>query len=181
MDRHARIADVLGQCVEPLHRVADDEPSRAGTAALAEAMRGSTPRPFEPTSLPALDGLTSVSGEGDLARAFVAIAPDLRWVPTPRSDDGGVALALAPLDLAFDFGQTTVGIMYVAEGARYPLHQHPPQELDLTIAGEGRWRYGGDDGFRPVGPQATVYNRPGDLHSAVAGRTPVVALYVLWP
>jgi hypothetical protein len=203
MDRHDRIAGFLGRCVETLDRVAVDGPARAGAAALAETIARATPRAFEPASVPALDGLDRIASlhpvdeiadvdglhgkggatapGGGLARAFVAVAPDLRWVPTPRADDGGTELALAPLDLAFDLGPTTVGIMYVAPGCRYPLHRHPPQELYLTIAGRGRWRYGGHDGFRPVEPLSTVYNRPGDLHSAVAGEEPVVALYVLWP
>jgi len=189
MDRHERIAGFLGRCVETLDRVAVDGPARAGATALAEAVARAMPRAFEPASVPALDGIDGIAGatapgsgaEGELARAFVDIAPDLCWVPTPRADDGGTELALAPLDLAFDLGPTTVGIMYVAPGCRYPLHRHPPQELYLTIAGQGRWRYGGHDGFRPVEPLSTVYNRPGDLHSAVAGEEPVVALYVLWP
>lgn len=181
MDRHTRIADFLGRCARTLDRVADDGPERAGTEALATALDRAAPRPFAPTTVAALDRVRSVADQGPLAGAFVDVAADLPWIATPRADDGGAALALAPLDTAFDLGSTTVGIMYVDAGAQYPLHQHPPQELYLTIAGRGRWRYGGHDDFRAVDPLATLYNHPGDLHSAMAGDGPLVALYVLWP
>ncbi len=77
-------------------------------------------------------------------------------------------------------GDLTVGIMYVAPGRQYPLHHHSPHELYLTIAGHADWRFGGHDDFRSIGPDSTMYNRPGDLHSAIAGDTPLVAFYVLW-
>ena len=139
---------------------------------------------YAPTSVPVLATIDRIVTDADPTAGLVAdlieVAPDLPWCPTPRSNDEGTALALAPLDRAFDLGDTIVGLMYVGPEATYPLHRHPPQELYLTITGTGRWRYGGADGFAPIGPNVTVYNRPGDLHSAIAGPEPLVALYVLW-
>lgn len=151
-----------------------------GAAAFAEALEQSTALDFEPTWLPSLDTIDAVD-DSDLARSFVEIAPLLAWVPTFRSTDDGRDFALAPLGAARDLGDLTVGVMYVRPGAHYPLHQHTPQELYLTLSGQARWRYGGNTDFRPLGPKATLYNHPNDLHSAIAGETPLVALYVLWP
>ncbi len=187
-NRHQRIDRFLGRCAAELERLVDHQPTLEAATALADARGRARPLPFEPSWLPVLDSIELVTGSGGdradeehLPGAFVGIAPDLPWIPTPRADDGGTDLALAPLNTAFDLGPTTVGVMYVGPGRAYPLHRHPPQELYLTIAGTGRWRYGGNDGFRPVEDLRTLYNRPGDLHSAVADDVPIVALYILWP
>ena len=71
--------------------------------------------------------------------------------------------------------------MYIRATTQYPVHNHPPQELYLTISGEAQWRFGGNDDFRPVGLGSTIYNNPNDYHSAIAGPAQVVALSVLWP
>lgn len=158
----------------------------AGATALAAAIErasGSEPRVVEPSWLPVLDsidGLDRTEPAGGLTGDLLALAPELTWIPTHRATDGGTELALAPLDQMLDLGDTIVGLMYVGPNATYPLHRHPPQELYLTIAGKGRWRYGGNDHHEVVGPNQTLYNHPGDLHTAQAGPLPVVALYVLW-
>ena len=70
--------------------------------------------------------------------------------------------------------------MYVDQGCTYPLHNHPPQELYLTISGVARWRFGGSEELVKIQPNMTLYNHPSDLHAVEAGDTPLVALYVLW-
>ncbi len=178
---HDRVARFLGHAQRRLASLADDDPARRGAEALGLAIDRARPLAYEPTRLPVLDSLGSLDTDEPLAAELAEVAPDLRWVPTPRADDGGTELALAPLNDLFDLGSTIVGLMYVGPGATYPLHHHPPQELYLTIAGTGRWRFGGNADFRPIGPDRTLYNHPGDPHSAIAGPTsPVVALYVLW-
>ena len=154
-------------------------PAAAGAARFAQALARSTPLPFEPAWLDVLETVHAVDAT-PLGRQFTDVAPLLPWTPTTRSSDGGVDLALAPLERVRDMGELTVGIMYVRPGRQYPLHHHPPHELYLTIAGRADWRFGGHDDFRSIGPDATIYNRPDDLHSAIAGDTPLVALYVLW-
>ncbi len=190
--RTDRTIRFLRRCQRRLSEVAADDRAVEGTAALGNAIdRAADAGPIEgeaPSWLPVLDSLPELAEVGaetgltavGLTDDLIALAPDLSWVPTHRATDGGTELALAPLDRVIELGDTIVGLMYVGPGATYPLHQHPPQELYLTIAGEGRWRYGGNDHFESVGPDRTLYNHPGDLHSAVAGPLPVVALYVLW-
>lgn len=151
-----------------------------GAAALAAALERSVAVEFEPSWLPCLDTVDAVD-DSDLAQAFVDVAPLLQWVPTFRSADEGQDFALAPMATARDLGDLNVGLMYVRPGAQYPLHNHPPQELYLTLSGQAQWRFGGNTDFQPLGPASTLYNHPNDLHSAIAGETPLVALYVLWP
>lgn len=165
----------------------------AGAAALGAAIDRATrsaPKDHAPAWLPVLDSIDRLGPAaspaddpapvGDLTADLVTLAPDLTWVPTHRATDGGTELALAPLDHMFDLGGTIVGLMYIGPDATYPLHSHPPQELYLTITGQGRWRYGGNEHHEAIGPNRTLYNHPGDLHTAEAGSLPVVALYVLW-
>ena len=187
MDRHRAIDDFLRRCHSVLDGITADRPpdapERRGAEALLAAIDRATAREYRATSVAVLDTLDRLSGPAPAAgliERFTTVAPHLPWTPTHRADDGGTELALAPLDRALDLGSTVVGLMYVGPGATYPLHQHPPQELYLTIAGTGRWRYGGADGHRTVEPLHALYNHPGDLHSATAGDDPLLALYVLW-
>lgn len=180
---HDRIVGFLRQCHRQLERLVADQPAnspaRLGTTALAEALAGARPRSFESSWLPVLDSIDRLT-PGPLVERFVDVAPRLRWIPTPRAADGGDELALAPLQEMLDLDLESIGLMYVGPGCTYPLHQHPPQELYLTMAGTGRWRYGGHDEFETVGPLQTLYNHPGDLHSAISDHNPLLALYVLW-
>lgn len=178
-DTQQAILDFLQACADEMAALATDPPAADGAKALSQALAQSTPLAFEPCWLPALDSIDLVD-DTPLARAFASLARSLPWTPTMRATDGGVDFALAPLDTVRQLGDLTVGIMYVRPGQQYPLHHHSPQELYLTLSGQARWRYGGHDDFRPLGPGATVYNHPDDLHSSIASDTPLVALYVLW-
>lgn len=169
----------LTACSDQLVESATTWPAREGAARFAAALERCVPTPCTPCWLPVLDTIGTVE-PSHLARHFVDIAPLLIWEPTFRTDDRGTTIALAPLDRVVDLSGLTVGIMYVAPHHQYPVHAHPPNELYLTIAGEGQWRFGGHDELRHVAPGTTLYNHPGDLHSAAAGATPLVALYVLW-
>jgi mannose-6-phosphate isomerase-like protein (cupin superfamily) len=177
-DRDA-IHAFVASCANRLSALADRPPAATGAAAFARTVAHSTPLSFAAGWLPALDTATAVDPT-PLGRQFVELAPLLPWEPTFRTDDRGAHIALAPLNRVFDFGELTVGLMYVAPGHVYPLHAHPPNELYLTIAGRGEWRFGGHDEFRSIEADTALYNRPGDPHSARAGDTPLVALYVLW-
>ena len=174
-----RILTFMQDCVDRLTAKAEGSTIVDGARSLASALARSAPMPFEPGWLEALETVHSVDPT-PLGRQFVDVAPLLPWTPTQRSDDRGTDLALAPLNQVRDMGDLTVGIMYVRAGRQYPLHHHPPHELYLTIAGRADWRFGGHHDFRSIGPDTIIYNRPGDLHSAIAGETPLVAFYVLW-
>lgn len=173
------IHSFLDACAKRLTALATEQPAAHGASAFARASDRSSLLQFQACSLPALDTLGHVD-DTPLGRRFVEVAPLLAWQPTFRTDDHGVDIGLAPLDKVCDLGELTVGIMYVRPGCAYPLHSHPPHELYLVLAGHGEWRYGGHVGFRSVTPDTVLYNHPGDLHSAVAGDEPLVALYVLW-
>ncbi|MEM9563106.1 MAG: dimethylsulfonioproprionate lyase family protein [Actinomycetota bacterium] len=189
VDRAAEADDPAGEPMAAADRIGRDDPVARGAERLAAALGELVPRPYQPGWLPVLgpDGSLTVgpSVDVDLAAELVGLAADLPWAPTPRASDGGTALALAPLDRMFDFGAAdrgllTAGIMYVGAGSTYPLHHHRPDELYLTIAGRGRWRWGGHEDHRPVGPGRTLYNHPDDPHTSTADGEPIVALYLLW-
>ena len=174
-----RINAFLLRCSETLASLADDPVAVEAASRFAQALDRSTSKTYEPSWLPALDSIDLVD-PSPLAQDFAALAPALPWMPTVRASDDGADFALAPLNSTLDLGELTAGIMYVRPGRQYPLHQHPPQELYLTISGEARWRFGGHEDFRPIGPLSILYNHPNDRHSAIAGSTPLVALYLLW-
>jgi quercetin dioxygenase-like cupin family protein len=180
MTAEQRVHDFLRSCSRAFVERAEQPKHVEGAAVFAERLERSTPLPFEPTWLPALDGSDAIDDTA-LGAEFAAVAPFLPWVPTMRATDGGTDFALATLNDVRDFGDAVVGIMYIRATTQYPVHHHPPQELYLTISGEAQWRYGGNEDFQPVGPGTTLYNHPNDVHSAIAGPDPVVALYILWP
>ena len=177
--REQRILSFLTNCSTTLTSLANEPESVEGAERFAEALEHSTPKDYAPAWLPALDSIDRFD-DSPLSKDFAALAPLLPWIPTMRATDGGTDFALAPLNTTLELGELMAGIMYVRPGRQYPLHQHPPQELYLTISGEARWRYGGHENFRPIGPMTTLYNHPDDYHSSIAGATPLVALYLLW-
>lgn len=135
--------------------------------------------PYEPQILPALGNLDRVVDTAR-AREFAELAPSMRWVQSHRWNDDGAQRALCVLSKAFELPNLEAGVMYVDQGCTYPLHNHPPQEMYLTISGSARWRYGGAETLTEVEPDTTLYNHPLDFHTVEAGETPLVAMYVLW-
>lgn len=150
-----------------------------GGRVLAEQLQTAAPRIFEPSWQPALHDIKAVQ-DTPLARDFTDVAPHLPWLPTLIGGDGGTLFARAPVNDMLDLGAATVGILYLSAGSQLPLHRHAPQELYFTISGQGEWRFGGTAAAQPVGPGQVLYNHPNDYHTAAAGASPVVALYLLW-
>ncbi|MER9001772.1 dimethylsulfoniopropionate lyase [Mesorhizobium australicum] len=70
----------------------------------------------------------------------------------------------------------TIGISLAAPGAGYPLHNHPPEELYLAMAG-GEFRHGDDD-WTPVETGETFYNSPGIFHAMRASNEPLLAIWI---
>tara|TARA_B000000475_G_scaffold186275_1_gene150264 strand:+ start:1759 stop:2316 length:558 start_codon:yes stop_codon:yes gene_type:complete len=135
--------------------------------------------PYESQMLPVLRNLDRVANS-ERALIFSELARSLRWVPSHRWDDQGEDRALCVLSDAFDLPGIEAGIMYVDQGCTYPLHNHPPQELYLTVSGIARWRFGGAEDLVEMKPNMTLYNHPFDFHTVEAGETPLVAMYILW-
>ena len=150
-----------------------------GARLFAERIREAPARPFDPRTFEVLSASHAVNDTA-LGERFGALAADLRWSTSPRWDDGGRERALCVVASMFELDDVVAGLVYLDAGGEYPEHNHPPQELYLTVAGTGRWRFGGAADFVEVRPGATLYNHPKDRHAIVAGGTPLVAMYVLW-
>ena len=153
--------------------------AKEGALRLRSAIDRAVPIPYEPQKQGALQSLGDVC-DTPRAREFAELAGSLRWVESERWNDRGKERALCVLSDAFDLPGLEVGIMYVDSGCAYPIHNHPPQEVYLTISGTAQWRYGGSKTLVDVRPDSVLYNHPFDLHTVQAGDSPLVALYVLW-
>lgn len=178
-DGQRDIRSFLEACSERLSALAGTALATEGAESFHRALQASAPLPVQPNWLPVLDTIEQID-DAPLAQMFARIARLLPWQPTFRTEDRGTLIALAPMNEVRRLDGVTVGVLYVAPGHQYPLHSHPPNELYLTVSGTAQWRYGGHTEFRPVGPDEVILNHPNDLHTTIAGSTPLVALYVLW-
>ncbi len=179
MTVHEQLRDWLVEAADAAVQFANRSEIEEGAQKLRSAIEVAAGIPFESQVLPALRNLHRVS-DTPRARGFAALAPSLQWVQSHRWDDEGNKRALCVLSDAFELPGLEVGIMYVDQNCSYPIHNHPPQELYLTISGSARWRYGGSEKLIEVEPETTLYNHPSDIHTVEAGDTPLVAMYVLW-
>jgi len=152
---------------------------REGAALFADQIRVAQARAFEARTFEVLGRAGTVS-DTPLGVQFASLAPSLPWSVSSRWDDGGRERALCVVGDMFALRDVVAGLVYLDGGGTYPEHDHPPQELYLTVAGTARWRFGGSPHYVEVEPSATLYNKPGDRHAIEAGATPLVAMYVLW-
>jgi hypothetical protein len=174
----------LRACADEIGRRASADDGRratleAGARAFRDAVRNAAPRDHELSDVPVtacLDHLTA----GPLVPLLLSARPEISWIATPRTSDGGIDLALAPLNDVRHLGDVTCGLILLGPGCSYPEHAHPPHEIYLPIAGAGRWRYGSDPSYRELGSAALVYNQPHNVHAIQAQTDPLLALYVLW-
>lgn len=121
-----------------------------------------------------------------LAEALLALAPDMAWTVRTRigphaSPDFATrhanTLLVGPGGLE-ERGDVWLGLSLMAPGIRYPDHDHPPEEVYLTLS-EGDFWHAGED-WLPRQPGQTFYNRPGILHAMRAGAAaPFLALWLL--
>ena len=171
-------------CTEIERRVAICETTpgvlRDGAVAFRAALQTATTRDTPITTVPVTEHLDRITAS-PLGQAMQRAAAEVSWIASPRTTDGGRDVALAPINDVRELGTLICGLLLVAPGAAYPEHAHPPQEIYLPIAGDGRWRYGGESSYRPLSADALVYNNPDDVHSVIAGDEPLLALYILWP
>ena len=174
--------DYLQRCGQSTLAAASSASVRNGANAFLDALRDAQPLAPTPALVPVVNELLDLEVIAPPG-SFGAIARQLRWVPSPRGEDvDGKEMALAPLNSHFDLGQVVAGFLVAGAGRVYPEHNHSPQELYLTMAGTGSWRFGGNEHYENVVPGSTFYNPPGVTHSARAATDhPVLAFYVLWP
>jgi Dimethlysulfonioproprionate lyase len=120
----------------------------------------------------------------ELARAFGAIEPMLEW--KRRS-------SASPEDAAFWNGHSNamilgpgglearndlwVGVTVMAPGVRYVDHDHPPEEVYLSLA-PGEW-WNAEMDWTDPGPTGAIYNPPGIAHAMRSGTGPFLALWYL--
>ncbi len=163
---------------------AHNEVLAAGAAEFRRALTAAEPVPNEVRAVPVAAHMASIAPTTDTVAAICAAAqlaaPEIPWIESPRLDDGGISVGIAPLNDVRDFGDFICGLMLLAPAAAYPVHSHPPHEIYLPIAGQGQWRHGGSAEYRPLEEDALVYNPPNERHAAVAADEPLLALFILW-
>lgn len=172
----------LERCGQSALAAASSDSVVEGSNAFLDVVQHSRALDVTPRTVPVVEQLLDLDVVAP-GEPFGPIARQLRWIPSPRGDDpDGRQIALAPLNDHFDLGDVVAGFLVAGAGCVYPEHNHAPQELYLTMAGSGNWRFGGNEHYETVEPGSTFYNPPGVTHSARAKADhPVLAFYVLWP
>lgn len=119
-----------------------------------------------------------------LADALGEIVDRLEWKrrlsadPADRAfwDGHANALILGPGGIE-DRSDVWIGATVMAPGVTYVDHDHPPEEVYLSLA-PGEWRNAGMDWTDP-GMTGLIYNPPGIRHAMRSGKAPFLALWFL--
>lgn len=164
----------------------DQVQRRSWAAAAASAYaKPKDPPPTPVDSLGALrhlDPLTSSSplpASPNLVSDFVALASNLPWTASPRTDPAADEVAMVDLFECLDMDLAGAGVMLLGPGAEYPEHQHNPAELYLVMHGSRRWRFGGSDRYLLVDQGQVLSNSSMDVHGVQGGDDTLLALWVL--
>jgi hypothetical protein len=128
--------------------------------------------------------LAAKGPRAELATAFSCILNDLVWRRRLSASPSDVdfwnghanAMILGPGGLE-ERSDIWVGATIMAPGTVYQEHDHPPEEVYLSLA-PGEWWNAQHDWTDP-GPTGAIYNPPGILHAMRAGKTPFLALWYL--
>ena len=195
MKRPAALARFLDTARETLSTRVDGATPPGGAAArIFDALAASTgtiepvgqaPPPACRHLGSALELARAAPEVSSVAKAFEALAPELRWRRRSGSEAHGRAFhdGHANTDIVGTAGlerrrDLWVGATLVAPGVRYIDHRHPPEELYLVMS-EGEW-YREDRGWHTPGIGGIVYNPPDVVHAMRAGRRALLALWFLW-
>ncbi|MBC8036801.1 MAG: transcriptional regulator [Rhizobiales bacterium] len=167
------------------------EPARRVFAALRAEVGQKNDGP--PESLPvceALDPALGLAARGPspiprLGTALKKLAPDLVWRRRKGAEkesqnffDGHAnAVVVGPdgLEMRKD---VLVGISLMAPHVRYPDHQHPPEEVYVSLAGGAWWKQGHD--WHQPEPGGLVHNEPHVMHAMKTDDDPLLAIWCLW-
>jgi hypothetical protein len=143
----------------------------------------------EAARLPACDwiapALAAVAPErAALARSFATVEGQLRWYRRAGAAESeqtfwnghanAVILGPGGLETRDD---VWIGATVMAPGVRYADHDHPPEEVYLSLT-PGEWWNAGMDWTDP-GPTGFIYNPPGIAHAMRSGAGPFLALWYL--
>ncbi len=167
---------------------------RAATAARrAEAIWQGTAGPpgdGKAARLPVCDwlapALAAAAGgpRAGLAASFGALVPRLAWRPRSSADPADAAywnghanaMILGPGGLE-ERSDLWIGATVMAPGVLYPDHDHPPEEVYLSLS-PGEW-WNAEMNWTDPGPDGAIYNPPGIRHRMRAGVEPFLALWYL--
>lgn len=119
-----------------------------------------------------------------LSDALGALVDGLEWKrrlsadPADRAfwDGHANAMILGPGGLE-ERGDLWIGATVMAPGVTYVDHDHPPEEVYLSLA-PGEW-WNADMNWTDPGMTGAVYNPPGIRHAMRSGKGPFLALWFL--
>jgi hypothetical protein len=119
-----------------------------------------------------------------LGLAFAEIEQSLAWKRRATADENDQpfwnghanAVILGPGGLE-SRDDLWVGATVMAPGVRYADHDHPPEEVYLSLT-PGEWWNAAMDWTDP-GPTGFIYNPPGIAHAMRSGPGPFLALWYL--
>lgn len=119
-----------------------------------------------------------------VADAFAALVDRLEWKRRASADpsdhvfwDGHAnAMICGPGGLE-SRNDLWIGATVMAPGVTYVDHDHPPEEVYLSLA-PGEWWNAQMDWIDP-GPKGVIYNPPGIRHAMRSGAGPFLALWFL--
>ena len=186
-----RFLDVAGAAVRASARARSAAEQAAGTVFDRCAARvGGVTRLGGCQRLPVCDWLEpALSGARHEARAEVGaalgqIADGLRWTRRSSADPSepifwnghANAMIFGPGGLE-ERDDLWIGVTLMAPAITYVDHDHPPEEVYLSLT-PGEWWNSGMDWTDP-GPGGLVYNPPGIRHAMRSGAKPFLALWFL--
>ena len=132
----------------------------------------------------ALERACSSPTVGDLANAFAAIEPLLRWKTRAGAEAHGEQFLdrYANANIVGAAGIETradvwIGVSLMAPGTRYPDHRHPPEEIYVVLS-DGEW-CNTDTPWHAPGIGNLVYNPPNIVHAMRSAQQPLLALWFL--
>jgi hypothetical protein len=188
MHRSAEIADFLDASTAALRAACTDAALAAAERVIARCPTPGAPG-AQPARLPVCDwiapALAAVPPErAALARAFAALEQRLPWTRRRQStpadgafyDGHANAVILGPGGLE-ERSDLWIGATVMAPGLRYVDHDHPPEEVYLSLT-PGQWWNAQMDWADP-GPTGAIYNPPGIAHAMRSGAGPLLALWYL--
>lgn len=146
-----------------------------------------------PESLPvrgALDMALRLAEQGPspiprLASALAELAPELVWRRRKGAEkephnffDGHANAVIVGKDGIELRDDVLVGVSLMAPHVRYPNHQHPPEEIYVSLAAGAWWKEGGR--WHEPGVGGLVHNEPNVLHAMATDEKPLLAVWCLW-
>ncbi len=186
-----RLIDLIDQCL--LARPRDNATFQASRKVMAALNRRAgqsntvAPQRLDVCSelAPALTEAASAAAPlPELAAAFAAIEPRLSWWRRETADpsdtrfyNGHANASIIGPDGLEERDDVRLGVSLLAPQVLYPIHEHPPEEVYLSLT-SGQWWNAGMDWSEP-GPGGTIYNPPGIAHAMRSGVKPLLALWLL--